>query len=401
MTNAYNSGNDAVAEFLPTEVRFHVKVKTAALKGLVGRMAAISASNTLFPGTDLLRFSAIPESQASSSFMSMYATNGSIFMEAQALDVEVQRSGTIHVPSKKLSDVLKLAQDDYVTISCVGFEVQVTSGNSLWRIQVPSKDSMPERSTGTEQVVEVERDELLRILGGVVKATADGFSRSSLIQVQLGVGTAISCDGARMHRVETSSMEGVGHFTIPTIGVKLFLAVLKGMTDDYPTSLGVTDESVTLYAGREQITVLRSKVGFPDVEKVFITQSVMNNTSVVVNRKELQDAVTRVKVFADETLAGVSITTNESVDGKTSVVVHAKDDIGNFSATDIAATIDGKTVVDLKVNYKHLQDALASVASDLVTIRVAKSSKSKKTSAFIEDVDTGFVAVIGQLNKES
>lgn len=401
MSNAYNSGNGDVAEFLPTEVRFHVKVNTAALKGLVGRMAAISASNSLFPGTDLLRFSAVTESQVTSSFMSLYATNGSIFMEAQALDVEVRRAGTIHVPSKKLSDILKLAQDEYVTISCVGFEVQVTSGNSLWRIQVPSKVDMPEKSVGTEQVIEISRKELLRVLSGVVKATADGFSRSSLIQAQLGVGSAISCDGSRMHRVESSALEGIGNFTIPTIGIKLFIAVLRGVTEDQHIALGVTGESVTLHAGREQITILRSKVGFPDVEKVFITQSVMNDTSAVVNRKELQAAITRVKVFADETLSGVSVTSNESVDGKTSVVVHAQDDIGNFSATDIPATIDGKAMVDLKVNYKHLQDALASVESDLVTIRVAKSSKSKKTSAFIEDVSTGFVAVIGQLNKEN
>lgn len=402
MTEAFKSENGLLPEFLPTEVRFFAIASTKALKALVVRLAAISKKdNSLVSGTDLLRIDSIEPSVVTSGMLKLYATNGTIFMNSTLEDIQVRGHGSITVPSKRLADVLKLAQGEKVTLSCIGFELQVSSGNSLWRIQLPAKSDMPthEYSEGFE--LQIEAKELTRILAGTERAAADGLSRASLMQIRMGDGAALSCDGNRMHRVESSALDGVKLFTMPTLAARLFLVFLRGLRDDTDVTLIVTDTSVEYYAGMDSIRVLRSKVGFPDVERVFISQSVMSDTVATVNRDSLRAAVQQVKVFADEVLSGVSLTSTVKAGNKSVIVVHAKDDIGNYSATEIPASILGNTVIDLKVDYKQLQDAIDSVESDMVSIRVAKSSKSTKTSAFIEDIEAGFVAVMGQIIKEN
>lgn len=391
-----NSSKSLVPEFLPTDVRFFAVVVTRALRGAVGRMAAISKKDALVSGTDLLRIESTEV-----GFLKLYATNGSIFMRSNVHDVTVRGEGDITVPSKWLSDVLKLAKTEHVTLSCVGFELQVTSGNDMWRIQLPNKSQMPAAPEEAGRLVAMEPLELKRILSAVVKSAADGFSRTSLTQVKFDSGYAISCDGPRMHRVHSDALEGVAPFTIPTLGVRLFLVLLNTLKLQGEVGLRVSDSSVTLVTGDEEISMLRTKVAFPDVENIFISQSVLNDTSITVSRTQLQEAVTKVKVFADAILGGVSITSSAKAGDKHIVFVHSKDEFGNFSSTEVPITIEGKAVVDLKLNYKHLQDALDSVTSDIVIIRVAKSSKTKKTSAFIEDLESGFVAVLGQIVKEN
>jgi DNA polymerase III sliding clamp (beta) subunit (PCNA family) len=401
MAEGFKSGNELLPEFLPTETRFFAIADTKALRIVVGRLAAISATNSLKYGTDLLRIGSVEPTSVTSGMLHLYATNGSIFMDSSVTGVAVKGDGQITVPAQRLIDVLKLAKGEKVTLSCIGFELQVSSENSLWRIQLPAKEDMPEYQRTEGFDFEVSAPELTRILSGVVKAAAGNNSRDSLMQIRMGDGNAISCDGSRMHRVTSSELDGVRLFTLPTIGAKLFLRLIELLKIDSEVSITVTDTAVELYSGMDSIKILRSKMGFPDVERVFISQSVLSDTIANVNRSALQDAVTQVRVFADEVLSGVSLTSTTKAGGKTFIMVHAKDDIGNYSATEVPASIEGKAVVDLKVNYKQLQEALDSAQSDIVSIRVAKSSKSKKTSAFIEDLEHGFVAVLGQIIKEN
>lgn len=401
MVETYKSENALLPEFLPTEVRFFAIASTKALKALVVRLAAVSTPNALVPGTDLMRIDSIEATPVTPGMLKLYSTNASVFMHSTMEEVQLKGHGSITVPAKRLADVLKLAKGEHVTLSCTGFELQVSSGNSLWRIQLPAKDSMPEYAHSEGFEVRMPAEELTRILSATVKAAGDGLSRASLTQLRVGDGHALSCDGNRMHRVESSYLDDVRTFTMPTLGAKLFLVFMQPLKQDTDVSLIVTDTSVEFYAGMDSVRVLRSKVGFPDVERVFISQSVMSDTIATVNRSRLMDAIAQVKVFADAVLSGVSLTSTTKAGNKSVIIVHAKDEIGNYSSTEVPASIIGDTVVDLKIDYKQLQDALNSVESDMVSLRVAKSSKSKKTSAFIEDLESGFVAVIGQIIKEN
>lgn len=401
MTESFKSDNALLPEFLPTDVRFFAIAPTKALKALVLRMAAVSTPNALVPGTDLMRIDSVEPTAATSGMLKLYATDASVFLDSTIDNVSVRGFGSITVPSKSLADVLKLAKGEQVTLSCTGFELQVSSGNSLWRIQLPAKATMPEYEHREGFEVCMPAYELSRILAATEKAAGDGLSRASLSQIRIGDGNALSCDGSRMHRVESSYLEDVKLFTMPTRGARIFLAFLNLMKYEDEVSLIVTDNSVEFYAGNDSVRVLRSKVGFPDVERVFISQYVMSDTQVTVNRERLMEAISQVKVFADSVLSGVSMTSTTKAGGKSVIVVHSRDEKGNYSSTEVPTTVSGKTVVDLKVDYKQLQDALNSIESDMVTLRVAKSSKSKKTSAFIEDLEAGFVAVIGQIIKEN
>lgn len=385
-----------VPEFLPTDVRFFAVAPRKALAAIVGRLAAISAADSLVKGTDMIRIE-----PTGVNFLKFYASNGSIFMRSNLHDVQVRGDGDLVVPSKRLAEVLKLTTGDEVTLSCVGFELQVSSDNSMWRIQLPSHQAMPELPEGEGKTYPFQPAELSRILRGVQKAAADGFSRVSLTQVKLGSGYALGCDGARLHRIHSEALESVPPFTIPTLGVKLFLVLLKALKTDNEIALRVTNSSVTMITEDEEITILRALVAFPEVEQVYISQSILNDTTMTATKDDLIRAVSQVKVFADSVLGGVSITTSEKAGGKHVAFIHAKDETGNFSSTEISVTMSGKAVVDLKLNYKQLQEALEAIESDMVSVRVAKSSKSKKTSAYIEDVQNDFVAVLGQVMREN
>lgn len=380
------------AEFLPTDTRFSVVVETHRLKPVLLRTSSICSTDSVHAGSDLVRLEAIKSQDGTSQHLRVHAGNGSVFLDAvlkvQSVDVE----GEIHIPADRLVSVLKQASGSTVSISCVGFEVQVSSGNSMWRLKTPAKASIPTRPDIEGETYRIQAKELHLGLHSTIKAVASGLARASMAQVRFNDNYVIACDGTRLHKKEIPGMQLSESFEIPTYVAKLFMDAVNDVADDVVIRVG--QFTVSVVTGTEMVTTLRSKLKYPDVERLFLTQAVMNDSSVQFIRNELLDAVKIVKTFADEVLSCVHI--KSSADGQ--IIIQSEDEIGNAAQSRIKANTTSSSVIDLRLNYRHLMDALVATGSEILEMRVSKNSKTTKSSAFIADSEINFQAILGQVN---
>lgn len=385
--------SEVVPEYLPTDARFHAEVDIGKLLPVVLRAAGVCSSNSVHEGADLIQLEAKGLQDKQSAHIVIRASNGATFLDAIVPATRVDVSGDVRIPVDKLLSVLKqVTSGSMVTISCVGFEVQVSSENSLWRLKTPAKSLIPNRPAilGVNHRVAPER--LLVGLRSVVKSAAVGMARASLTQVHVSGNYVIACDGARLHKQHVPDLGVKDAFEIPIHVAHLFISALKYDTDE--VTLKVGEVTLSLITKFEVLTTLRSKLAYPDVEKLFISQSVLNDSAVQFARDDFLAAVKNVKNFADSLLSAVHIKSTDD----NQILVQSEDEIGNAAQSRIPAASQGKSMVNLKLNYKHLIDALESTSSEMLEIRVGRNSKTTKSSAFIEDSGIGFQAVIGQVS---
>jgi DNA polymerase III sliding clamp (beta) subunit (PCNA family) len=383
--------------FLPTDVRFAFSGKTKKISDMVARLSAISSIDSLYPGSDLIRIDAIPPKDGKVAYVRMRTFNGQASIMSVTDRIQFHFEGTVFVPADKLNSVLQLASGEDVKLVSVGFELQVSSGNSLWRIQLPSRPGAFKNYITEDDGIRLDAHELYAALSGVVKASAKGLARMSLTQVHVHHGSMVACDGQRLHRSQIPSLQEFPSFTIPTYGAMLFLKSLKVVASSDKVLLKVDDTSVTLLTSTDIISVLRNKLEYPDVEKLFISQSVINDTSVTLNKDDLFEAVKSVKLFADELLSSVLIYEED----ENTIIVQAEDELGNSSQVKLEGKVLGKANIRLSLNYRNLLDVLDSMSSDLITLRSTMNSKTSKASALFEDTLTGFIGILSQVIKEN
>lgn len=386
--------SDIKKEFLATDTRFHVVLATATVVPILQRISVVCVKDSVHAGADLVQLTSNIGVDGKVSHVVLRGANGAVYMDAIVPASSVSVEGEIFIPFDKLVAVVKQLTGEFVTISCVGFEVQISSENSLWRLKTPARAVIPERPEVTGPILRVDGPTLRAGLQSVIKAAATGLSRASLTQVRFHKDYVIACDGARLHRKQVPGLHVEEPFEISAPVVKIFLSAIKDVTDN--VAMRVSGNAVALFSDYEVITSLRSQVPYPDVEKLFVSQAVMNSTSTQIIRTELLEAVKKVKNFADEVLSAVHIRSLED----NQIVIQAEDEVGNTAQSRIKVATQGKDVIDLKLNYKYLSDALDSMTSDVVILRTGKNSKTTKSSAFLEDTENGFQAVLGQVNIE-
>lgn len=397
---SFNTGEDPelVPEYIPTNERFKVSVSLKRFADIITRMSALALENSAVEGADLTKIESFKPSGGTAGFLKLSASNGSVGHEVIFYEVEVFAEDEILVETKKLQSIMKMAETDKITLTATGFELKVTSGTAMWKLKMPPRASIPRFEGVSSTPEEFDTQEAIYALTTTLKGVARSHSRASLTQIKFSQGNFTSCNGVELYRVTAPSFDDVEDFTISTLGAKAVLLALIKNSEEV-TSLHITENVLTFKVGNETLVISRSKLPYPEVEKVFISQSVLNDTAVTINPKDLEDAVKSVKVFADQALAAVSITSVRVKDDQYRLLVQANDEIGNSSHTSISCSFVGKDPVNLNLNYKNILSVLSCCKDSLIVLRVGKNSKTSKTTALFEDQAQGFIAVVGQTLK--
>lgn len=278
------------------------------------------------------------------------------------LDIEITTSfpaagelATTTAPAKTLLEIVKkFPAGSEVTLELDGPTLLVRSGKSRFKLAVIDASSFPDIKSG-EFGAEFEVD-LAALFAPVAFAISSESARYYLNGIYLaGDGkklTAVATDG---HRLAKHVLPGcVAKFDAIIIPTKTVGVVPQGTI-----SVAVNNEKVRFTVGHTVIVSKLIEGTFPDFERV-IPKS--NDRLVIADRAALQAAVDRVGTVASERGGKV---VGFAVDGEViTLTVQAEND----SATDeVASEYEGEPV-DSGMNARYMQDILAAVTGDKVTL---------------------------------
>lgn len=263
------------------------------------------------------------------------------------IEAEVDTPGVCAIPSKKLTDYIRLTDAEAVTIKESGSWVHVSAGaKSKTRIATLAADQFPDRpATPDQSIFAVAARELGKAIGRVlpcVTRTASRFTINGALLELADKSSArmVSTDGHRVSLVEVGIepqqkkpknkkwLVGVG-----ALGQLAKLSDLAQLGESF--HFFENDAGMLFFQLGPRVVVTRATAGtFPDYERVWPKKY---EAHFVLDRSALARGVARARLFADERSHGVAIRSTEeglhirsaAADSGESEEVVAAEQVGN------------------------------------------------------------------------
>ena len=345
---------ELVPTIVPVDARLLFAMPVSALLDIVSRVAALVPSKEVIPGTSMMLIEAVPATAGTADHVKVSASDGSQWMQVVSSGpVRVRVGGSAVVPAKKILESLKLAPEWSVLFGVVGSQARVQSGRALWTFATPLSDTL---STAPEledvDTSPVPSAALLRSLQDVLPATDRGSARAAFLQVHIANGEVSATDGARLHKSALGGSDETLSFDVPLAVAPRVVQLLEASQED-EVSIGVSPSRVYFHWADARVVSQRILLPFPDVTPIVLGASISNETSVVVETKELLDAVARVRVNSDPERAVIRLRASAG-----SLALSSQDRNGNEAQETLPAQWTHPRPAEVSVNHKHLVEAL-------------------------------------------
>lgn len=403
LVNTEFDDSDLAPEILPVDARLSIRTTAANLVALFERAASVSPTKEIITGTAYSLLEAFQAEMGTGSYIQVTSTDGEQSLVVVADQTNVILAGAALIPAKKVLDILKLAPEEMVRIDVIGNSARIRSGQAQWTVQVPSGDALPPMPDVSDiELQAMSREKFLGALLIARKAASTQAARSSLMQVQVKNRTLTGADGSRALRQHVSELSIHTEMDIPLKVVDELIKALQ-KSDSSEFELGANHQHLAFRIDHDILIAQRLLLPFPDVEKMFLAPALNNEHRLTVNTADLTAVVKRVRVNADPEFAGIYL---GLVPGKKddegvqhySLRVSARDKTGNSAQETLQCRWEGaKGAREVLVNHKHLLDLLSSYSAERISFRVGDDSKTIRRSLYLDDPETGFTGVIGQM----
>jgi DNA polymerase III sliding clamp (beta) subunit (PCNA family) len=194
------------------------------------------------------------------------------------------------------------------------------------------------------------------------------------------------------------------HEISTTIPVKSTDEIIRALhaTDEDTVLIGHDEDHVVVEIGQDVIVAQRLLVPYPSVEPLFLGATFSNDITLTVARRDLAEAIKRVRVNADPDSATISLTVTP---GKGSdplamswvLVIQAHDRDRNASKEAMLCRWTGGQTRTLTLNHRYLSELLAILTEDVVHLKVGPDAKTIKSPVLVETPE--MIAVIQQTSR--
>lgn len=395
---------ELVPEIMPVDARLAVRAPTERLQALFSRAAAVTPTKEVIPGTSFALLEAVAASRTATAHIRVTASDGDQTVSVVADGVTVLMEGRVLLPAKRMSEIVKLAPTDTVKIEVLGTHAKVTSGRAVWVVQVPVHDEL----SGLLDVSGIEThpvraEALERALSVVLRSTQRTSARPALTQVLIRSGEISGCDGGRIHRQRVEGLSDAIDVTVPIKTVEETVRALKGCEDEF-VAMGYDETHVVWEIGGDLIVSQRLLVPFPDIENLLLGPAFSNTNVLGVDRRELADAIKRVRINANPDSAAISLTVQPGRKDREGgqewrLLVSARDALGNGSQEALECSWRGAVrPTELHFNHHYLSDLLDVYDVETAHIKVGDDSKTQRLPLYVEDHDLGLTAIVQQMH---
>lgn len=356
-------------------------------------LPAIPPKSTL-PVLEHLKF------ELNDNLLEIVSTDQEITIKTQ-LNVENATSGKILVPGRKLNDILKaLGKTEKITFNTniENYEIDLITDFGAYKMKGLNNDEyieLPElfetnNDTSDSSVVEtaiIPKEDVIRLADKTAFAVSNDDFRPAmtgvLFQFRGQFLNAVSTDSYRLVKSTFNTEPGNLPDDMDIIIPSRTMDILKKADDEVHFSFIKNNDKVTHIKFRVGSTIYISRIideRFPPYESVIPAG---NNIYLTVNKNQLQAAIKRVAIFANDITKQIKV----KIDA-TEMTLTAQDiDSGTKADEKISCSLDGEPV-EIGFNYKFLEEAISHINSSSDGEIVFSLSESNKPALLMPEKDS-------------
>ncbi len=327
-----------------------------------------------------------------SNFIQVYSTNLELSVVVNSSDIASTITGSVLLPTKKLSDVLSGAESGPVLVSVDNGSARIEAGRASWDLVLHQETNYPPLPDVTGLVLhDIDKEVFVRGLNAVRYAAARDASRSApaLMMVSINKGKMTACDGARFQQFDLG-LDFPLSLDIPTKALDELLRVLQW--DGDTVRVGETARHLVFHTPMGTLIVNKLSARFPDMEQTLLRPSLSNNRELSIDLKSLVSAIKRVRINADPTTSalGLSLSLNK-------LILSARDKFGNEAQEIIDVSWLGDNY-NITVNHSYLLEMLQMHEEDTCKFRLGNDTSTKKAPILLQGDRA--VGVVPQMNSD-
>lgn len=356
-------------------------------------LPAIPPKSTL-PVLEHLKF------ELNNNLLEIVSTDQEITIKTQ-LNVENATSGKVLVPGRKLNDILKaLGKTEKITFNTNvdNFEIDLITDFGVYKMKGLNNDEyieLPELfetnvDTSDSSIVDsavIPKDDVIRLAEKTAFAVSNDDFRPAmtgvLFQFRGQYLNAVSTDSYRLVKSTFNSEAGHLPDDMDIIIPSRTMDILKKADDEVHFSFIKNNDKVTHIKFKVGATIYISRIideKFPPYESVIPAG---NNIFLTINKNQLQSAIKRVAIFANDITKQIKVKIDSS-----EMTLTAQDiDSGTKADEKISCNLNGEPV-EIGFNYKFLEEAISHINTSSDGEIVFSLSESNKPALIMPEKDS-------------
>ena len=214
----------------------------------------------------------------------------------------VEEEGEAVLPGKLFYDIVKTLEDSRVSITTDEAKAFITCEQAAFSTNVLDAEEFPGLPTvGCEEKVEIPCAKFQAMVKKVVRAASKDESKGVFtgvfVEVKGGKVRAVTSDSYRV-AVAEESVETAADVEFSAVIPPHFLNEITSVnSSEEPLTLAYNENQVIIQIGGTTFINRKLQGNFPEYQKLI---NPSNETTVVVDKKELTSAIKRVSVLRDE-----------------------------------------------------------------------------------------------------
>lgn len=356
-------------------------------------LPAIPPKSTL-PVLEHLKF------ELSNNKLEIVSTDQEITIKTE-VQVEDATDGKILVPGRKLNDILKaLGKTEKILFKTdeSNYEIDIETSFGTYKMKGLSNNEyieLPElfetnsdvENKPAEEVATIPQTDVIRLADKTAFAVSNDDFRPAmtgvLFQFRNTYLNAVSTDSYRLVKATYNTEPGQLPDELDIIMPSRTMDLLKKADSDVEFSFIKNNEKVTHIRFKIGKTIYISRIideRFPPYESVIPTN---NSITLTVNKSQLQSAIKRVAIFANDITKQLKV----NISGSEMKLTAQDVDSGTKADENISCTLEGNDV-EIGFNYKFLDEAIGHLNSNDDDEVVFTLSESNKPALIMPEKDS-------------
>ena len=290
------------------------------------------------------------------------------------LEVVSDEDGKIAIPAKILLDTLKALPDQPITIT-VDNEVngvEIKSSYGKYRLAGDSPEDFPDIPV-EEHVdsITINAGNLLDAINRTVFATSNDELRLAMtgvyVQVDFNKIIFVATDAHKLVKYTFSTIETdiTSSFILPSKALQLLKSAIF---NEEEVTISFNKKNAFFSFGDQRIICRLVDAKYPDYNAVI---PVENPFTLTLNRKDFQNSLKRIAIYANKTTNQVLLNISDS-----SVTISAQDlDFSNEATETFSCAYDGDPMT-IGFNAKFLIEMLGVIESDEVKLELSTPNRA-------------------------
>jgi len=232
--------------------------------------------------------------------ITMRATNLDLTITT-ACDARVREEGSICLPARKLTEIVKSLSPGEVEIKVNGlYQATITSNGSRFKLKGVKAEDFPERKEFEGEFAEIPASIFSRFIPRVIHAVGNDESRYALNGAKLELSgeriRMVATDGHRLALVERDAQFSAEFdVLVPRKTLAELAKLCAGL--DGPMQVGKAENHLHFKLGKREVVSCLLSGQYPDYANVLPKE---NHNRFTVGRDLIHPAIKRVALMADE-----------------------------------------------------------------------------------------------------